>query len=363
MSYKKGELISPQQAQDLCILEAKKGLGWVSPNPPVGCVIVDKDHHFLASGYHKKFGVDHAEIDALKKLNDEEIKGAILYVTLEPCAHEGKTPSCAKRLAEMPISKVICGLKDPNPLVSGKGFDILKNANIEIEVSDEFAQASEQLTEAFLYNQREKSTFVALKLSMSIDGKVALKSGESKWITSEPARRYARHLRGHYDATMIGAGTLLADDPKLDFRETSFAEKENKIVIWDPQGVSANSLKTSNLVKIHGWERLLVITPVELSLKKVKNFQATELNEDCFRWLYEQGVYSLFVEGGAYTISSLLKSGHYHKLYTFLAPKVLGDGLSWTESFSLNNLDEAPKFRFDETTRIGEDLLVISRPL
>lgn len=347
----KGDLISPEQAQDLALQEALKGAGFVSPNPLVGCVIVDKNHRLLSSGYHARLGGDHAEVDALKKISKEELKGATVYVTLEPCAHEGRTPSCAKRLAEEPIAKVVAALIDPDPRVAGKGFSILKEKNIAVEVDKNFGLKALYTAEHFLWHVSQKIPFVALKIASSLDGKMALKNGESKWITGEEARQASRRLRAHYDATMIGAGTLLKDDPLLDFRDTEFAgKKTNRVVIWDPKNRVAEFLPKSKLSKNLPPENIIVINQ--------PNLDRPVLEE-----LYQKGIYSLFVEGGSYAISQFVKNKSYQKLYYFLAPTLLGQGLGWTDHLELASMADKRSLNFREIEMHGRDLLLKAYPV
>ena len=224
------------QAMQLAISEALKGAPFVSPNPKVGCVILDSQGELLSTGYHKKFGEAHAEIEALKNLNPDQLKGAHLIVTLEPCAHEGKTPSCAKTLAKLPIKKVTFGLVDPNPLVAGQGAKILKEAGIEVEEYQGILKADlEEVCEEFLWNFRQKKVFVAVKIAQSLDGKIALLNGESKWITGPDSRQKVHELRAQYDAVLVGKNTILIDNPSLDIRHPKI-QKENKVVVLDRSG-------------------------------------------------------------------------------------------------------------------------------
>ena len=202
--FNKGDVITADQAMQLAMDVAVKGAPYVSPNPVVGCVVVNANHQFLAYGYHPKYGQEHAEINALNKLSDSEIKDSTFYVTLEPCAHQGKTASCAKKLATLPIKKVVYGLMDLNPLVSGQGVKILQQAGIITEeYSGHLKNDLQSLCEIFLKNFSEKKLFIAAKVATSLDGQIALKSGESKWITSANSRNYVHELRSYYDAILV----------------------------------------------------------------------------------------------------------------------------------------------------------------
>ena len=171
------KIISVEDAFLLAMIEAEKGAAHVSPNPLVGCVIVDADHRVIATGHHAKYGQSHAEVDALRKLTPEQLNHATMYVTLEPCAHEGKTPSCAKALAKLPLTRVVYGLEDPNPLVRGQGADILRAAGIDaVEYQGPLKNELRNLCEIFLKNFTEKKIFVAAKIASSLDGQIAMKS-------------------------------------------------------------------------------------------------------------------------------------------------------------------------------------------
>ena len=268
-----GGKISPDQAMVLAVETAKQGIGFVSPNPVVGCVVVDKDHRLISSGAHLQYGEAHAEINAIDNVQDSsQFDGASIYVTLEPCAHQGKTGSCATRISQLPIKKVIYGAKDPNPKVSGKGLDILTTAGIEVELFDKWQSYCLELAEQFHYHIKRQRPFISIKIASSLDGKIALHNGDSQWITGTEARRFARQLRGHYDGTMVGAGTIIHDDPHLDFRETIFdKQKNNKIVIVDPKAVIDEEIANKKVFKIHGPQNIFLLQPnsTESSLKKI----------------------------------------------------------------------------------------------
>ena len=231
-----------REAMLLAIAEGSKGAGWVSPNPQVGCVILSSSGRLLSTGFHRKYGGPHAEVWALKALEKaSDLEGAIVVVTLEPCAHEGKTPSCAKALAKLPISKVVYGLVDPNPLVAGQGLDIIRNAGIKVECITEFfpelTAPLEQLCEHFLMNQNQKRPFVSLKVATSLDGIMAMKGGESQWISGPESRARVQFLRATHDAVLVGSGTILVDNPRLNSRDSNYEGKDpNKVIILDRRG-------------------------------------------------------------------------------------------------------------------------------
>lgn len=350
MAFQKGQLITREQAQMLAVAEAQRGAGFVSPNPLVGCVIVDSQHRFLSSGYHAKYGDAHAEIHALSKLAPGECGGATVYVTLEPCSHFGKTPPCARRLVQESPERVVVGLQDPNPQVAGEGLAALRAAGIAVEVDETFGRLCRRMCEHFLWHIQNKKPFVTLKIAASLDGQVALTNGASQWITSEEARREARRMRGEHDATLIGARTFCADDPLLDLRDTVFAGKKlNRIVIWDPNGSAEKFWPSSRLSKS------------ELA-SRVYFLKTAALDEAALQELYRQNIYSLWVEGGAHTISEFLKNGHFQKLVQFIGPRILGAGRAWGQGLHFERMDETIAFEIFDVQRLGPDLMVTSYP-
>ena len=329
------------QAMQLAISEALKGAPFVSPNPKVGCVILDSQGELLSTGYHKKFGEAHAEIEALKNLNPDQLKGAHLIVTLEPCAHEGKTPSCAKTLAKLPIKKVTFGLVDPNPLVAGQGAKILKEAGIEVEEYQGILKADlEEVCEEFLWNFRQKKVFVAVKIAQSLDGKIALLNGESKWITGPDSRQKVHELRAQYDAVLVGKNTILIDNPSLDIRHPKI-QKENKVVVLDRSGEILKKLNHLKMFTVHKPENLIVLPSLDLS---------SVLSE-----LYDKGIRSIMVEGGGRIYSSFLAQGLVQRLHLFTAPVILGQGIGWADRFTLSDMGKKLELKSVKTSMIGED--------
>ena len=341
----RGELLSPQEAQDLALSEAKQGTGWVSPNPLVGCVIVDKEHRFLASGYHGVYGGPHAEREAFAKVSDGELDGATVYVTLEPCSHHGKTPPCTDLFIGKSIRRVVIGQREPNPLVAGRGIEILKKQNIEVDINEEFSKHSSQLAEMFLWHIQTQKPYVTLKVALSADGKIAGPPGSNPEITSEAARLRAREIRASYDATFIGAETFLRDNPLLDFRDTRWAgKKEPKVVILDPRGRAQAFFAQSRLAK---------------TVKKENVFFVSTVTESMLRELYQKGLHSLYVEGGAKTHELFVKQNLYQKLICFVSPMKRERGLPWLWSPE----QIVPKHVLREAIVIGPDTYIEYDPI
>ena len=195
-----------------CIELASKAVGMTSPNPMVGCVILNQNGEIISTGYHKMYGENHAERDALSKL--ENAKDCTLIVNLEPCSHFGKTPPCVDIIIEKGIKRVVYGMQDPNPIVAGKGLKKLKDAGIEI-IGPVLEDECKKLNEVFIKNHLEKKTFISIKTATTIDGKIATHTGDSKWITSDAARLEVRNIRKKYDAILTSSATVIADNPTM----------------------------------------------------------------------------------------------------------------------------------------------------
>lgn len=329
------------QAMQMAIEEAYKGAALVSPNPKVGCVILNSKGHLLSKGHHKKYGGPHAEIEALHGLSIEQLKQAHVIVTLEPCAHEGKTPSCAKKLATLPIRKVTYGLVDPNPLVAGQGHQILADAGIVTELyQGKLISDLEDLSEEFLVNFREKRIFVAMKVAQSLDGHIALHNGQSQWITGPESRQYVLLIRSYYDAVLVGFETVMKDNPSLNVRLPGL-DKKNTAVILATSDQAKKISKDLNIFKVRSSEQVIIL---EGDLSQI------------LTTLYEKGLRSVLVEGGAYTFSQFLKQGRVDRMHVFTAPMIMGEGKSWTQGLSFEKLENAPRGRGMKTQAFGPDI-------
>ena len=363
------------EAMNLAIEEAKKGYGFVAPNPVVGCVILDSNGHLLSSGYHAQVGQAHAEVDALNKITDvKKLEGAHVIVTLEPCSHFGRTPPCADRLAELPIKKLTYGLLDPNPLVAGQGIAKLQAKGIEVEQCLELRNDLEELAEIFLLNMREQTAFVALKVATSLDGALAFNSGESQWITSEASRAQAHFLRGQYDAVLVGSRTVLNDDPKLTVRHQAYqSQSSNKVVVLDLKGAILDRLTSLQIAKLRPLENIVIVTSethadafskrgVKVLIGKTVTNGSLDLKQ-LTKEIFQQKISSLFVEGGAETLSSFLNQQAAHRLYQFIAPKILGaqNAKVWTENVDFKNMQSALQLQNVRYQICGSDILLSGR--
>lgn len=344
---------------------AKKGKGFTNPNPLVGAVIV-KDGRIIGEGYHAKYGELHAERNAIASLK-ESAEGAVIYVTLEPCCHYGKTPPCTEAIIENKIAKVVIGSRDPNPKVAGKGVKALEAAGIEV-VCDYMREECDRLNPVFFYYIQTGLPYVTLKYAMTADGKTATKTGASKWITGESAREYVQILRSENTGIMAGIGTVLADDPMLNVR---IEGKRNPVrIICD----SALRIPVeSKLCKSAGEYPLVVayteadddklkkLTDMGVTLIKVnkdKDGRGVNLNELMTR-LGQMKIDSILVEGGATLNESALKAGIVKEIKAFIAPKIFGgSALTAVEGCGVCEPGEAYSFKVNDVRMIGEDVLI-----
>jgi len=361
--------LTDEQAMRLAIQEAYKGLGAVSPNPLVGCVVLDSKDRFLAKGYHAKLGEAHAEINALKNLTAEDLKDAKVIVTLEPCAHQGRTPSCAKALANLPLREVIFGLQDPNPLVAGQGAEIIRKAGIKATEFPILKAELEEVCEHFLWNFRQKKIFVSAKVASSLDGQLALASGESKWITDETSREIAHVLRAAHDAILVGSNTVQTDDPSLDIRVEAFKNKKLKLIILDSDALCLSRADRLKLAKIHDPSDVYFVVSDQISEPpnpwgaNVIGLPAQGLGLDLdllLTKLWELGMRSMLIEGGAHVLSSFISEKKAQRLYLFQAPMILGakGGKAWTEQVTIKSMGGRIALANQQYISLAKDLLI-----
>lgn len=359
---------------------AKRGAGNTSPNPAVGAVIVRKGR-IVGRGYHKKAGLAHAEINALLEAGIKA-RGADMYVTLEPCDHFGKTPPCTDAVIKAGIRKVFIGMKDPNPLVSGKGIRRLRSASIKAEAGI-LENECRDINEAYIKYITTKTPFVTLKLAVTLDGKIAAATGESKWITGNEARKFAHRIRANVDAVMVGIGTILKDDPKLTTRLVK-GKDPVRIVVDSALKIPI----TANVVNA-GKGGIIIATAkdrgqrpssalggsgevVSQKEKKVKVLKEKGVEvlpipsrnglvdlKVLMRELGKRGIMSLMIEGGSSLAASAIKQGIVDKLAVFVAPKILGkQGLPMIGNLGIKSLKNAVHLNRFECKKIGKDILL-----
>ena len=345
---------------------AKKGAGHTSPNPMVGCVVV-KDGRIVTEGYHERYGEFHAERNALTRC-EEDLTGAEMYVTLEPCCHQGNTPPCTDIIIERSIGKVYVGSMDPNPKVAGKGVKILQEHGIEVETGV-LEKECLALNEIFFYYITTGIPYVAMKYAMTMDGKIASCTGDSKWVTGETARHHVHELRKQYSAILAGIGTVLADDPMLNCRIEEGVDPVR--VVCDS---SLRIPLSSQLVKTAGDIPVIVAYAKENPEKEKALLQAgVELisaGRDgrvdlavLMRELGKRKIDSVLVEGGGAIHGSLLKSGLVQKIFCYLAPKLIGgrEAGSPVEGDGFSRMKDALPVKEMEILPLGEDICISGR--
>jgi diaminohydroxyphosphoribosylaminopyrimidine deaminase / 5-amino-6-(5-phosphoribosylamino)uracil reductase len=343
-----------------CIRIAKKGLGFVSPNPLVGCVIV-KNGKIIGKGYHKKYGESHAERNAIAdaKKNGFDVKGSTVYVNLEPCSHFGNQPPCADALIEEKVKKVVIGIKDPYVEVNGKGIKKLKAAGIDV-FTRVLEKECRELNKVFLKNVIEKLPYVTLKIAQSLDGNIALNNYKSKWITCEVSRNFVQKLRSINDAILIGGNTAENDDPSLTVREMK-GKNPKRIIIAGDKKLPGN-LK----IFTDGNEKdTIIITTENMKVKNFPRENIIKLNgrdgiiplKNILKKVFDTGVRCILVEGGANVFSQFLKYNLFDEMYLFIAPKIIGSGISSFGNFNIQSLNKAYILDNLKYRKSGNDLL------
>ncbi len=356
--------MSDEEYMKLALELAKKGAGYVSPNPMVGAVIV-KDGRMIGKGYHKKYGELHAERNAIANLT-ESAENATIYVTLEPCCHYGKTPPCTEAIIENKISRVVIGSKDPNPLVAGKGAQILRQHGISV-TENVLKNECDSLNQVFFYYIQNKLPYVIMKYAMTADGKTACYTGESKWISGEASRAFVQKLRHQYTGIMVGVDTVIKDNPMLTCRMEG--GKNPVRIICDS---SLRTPKNSNIVKTAKDIRTILATTCtdkkrqqeylaygcEIVAVKEKN-QHVDLKELMIH-LGEMQIDSILLEGGGTLNWSALKEGIVNKVLLFLAPKIFGGAAAKSPVAGIGAAHPSDAFFLKNIKyqTIGEDLLM-----
>ena len=325
----------------MCFALAKRGKGKVAPNPLVGCVVLDKHGNIVSKGYHKKYGKNHAERDALLKLKNNEAEGGTIYVNLEPCSHFGKTPPCVDLVIEHKPKRVVIGMKDVNPKVNG--IAKLKEAKIQVDfvLSDE----AEFLNRVFIKNMTQKLPYVVLKTASTLDGKIATSSGDSKWITYAQARAEVYRMRKEFDCILTSSNTVITDNPTMEHRFKCVLD---------------TNMRTDKNAKIFQQGNIYVATKKNTPVKNGRLDIRAVLSE-----LYNRGVYSVFVECGGTLAGSILKEGLADEVYQFIAPKLLNDnnGLSCFNGDNVSKISDCIKLDIYEYKKIGADMLLKMRLL
>lgn len=353
----------------MALREALRGLGATSPNPRVGAVIV-KEGREIARGYHRFFGALHAEADSLTHVSPDAARGATLYVNLEPCCHQGKTPPCTKVIIRAGIRRVVYGLRDPNPLVNGKGVEELRKAGVEVH-GPILEEESREINRGYLKFRRSSRPWVTLKMAQSLDGRIASGSGDSRWISSPHSLKLAHRLRAQHDAVLVGINTVLSDDPELTVRLVRgnnpkrivldsrlrinpgakvFHAKPHPVIIatrpYPPQ-------EKAERLRDRGAE--IVWLPPDADDKLDINVLLDELGQ--------RGVLYLLVEGGSHVFSTFIRGSLFDEVIVVTAPKLIGgDGIPSIAPLGIDKVARAVDLRVVKRKVYGPDLAIWLRP-
>ncbi|MFH1409273.1 MAG: bifunctional diaminohydroxyphosphoribosylaminopyrimidine deaminase/5-amino-6-(5-phosphoribosylamino)uracil reductase RibD [Nanoarchaeota archaeon] len=332
--------------------------GNTSPNPKVGALIV-KQGKVLGMGYHRKAGMPHAEIEALKKASNT--RGATMYVTLEPCAHSGKTPPCTNAIIKAGIKEVVIACRDPNPITDGKGIKMLKKAGIKVR-QGVMRQAAEQLNKPFFIVMKTGKPYVVLKAAMTLDGKIATASGESKWISGKESRAWVHKLRSQLDGILVGEATIIKDDPQLSARMKN-GRNPVRIILY-----KGGNIPVKAKVFLQHGKTLLITT--EKYAKKALLYKRAEVIcckgddrvdlDDALHRLAQRGIHSLLVEGGSRVITQFVQSKLVDEFHLFIAPKLLGDNdaIPLFDRGQIGTIAESIPCSFHSIKKMGEDILI-----
>lgn len=321
----------------MCFELALLGKGAVSPNPMVGCVILDKSGNIVSKGYHKKYGENHAERDALLKLKNNEAEGGTLYVNLEPCSHYGKTPPCVDLIIEQKLAKVVIGMRDPNPKVDG--LTKLKDAGIEV-IEGILENEAKFLNRIFIKNITQNLPYTILKIATTMDGKIATKSGDSKWITGAESRNIVYEMRKEFDCILTSSNTVITDNPTMKHKFKCILDKD---------------LRTAPDSKIYSQGEIYIATKENTPLKNNNLDLNSVLTE-----LFKKGIHSVFIECGSTLAGAFLKENLIDEIYQFIAPKILNDnsGKSCFDGDNIERIANAKNLKIYDTKIIHEDVLI-----
>ncbi len=345
-----------------CIDLARNGKGQVSPNPLVGCVIV-KNGKIISEGYHKKYGALHAEADAIEKAvkNGINVKGATLYVNLEPCSHYGKTPPCSDRIIEAGIKKVVIGCKDPYKLVNGKGIARLRKHGIKV-VAGVLEYECREFNKFFMKHSTSGLPYITLKAAQTLDGKIADEKFKSKWISSKESRAIVHRLRSEYDAVLVGKNTVKYDNPKLTVRLVK-GRDPYRIVLDSKLSLGLDYDLFSDKLK----SKTIVITSTKADKKKAKILESRGVMvicakaaigkidlKDAMKKIGKLNIASILVEGGAKTFSGFLNQELADELILFTAPKIMGSGVNTFEGSGKRDFNNAKEVYYQFA---GKDIL------
>ena len=359
----KKDTLDDSYYMEIAIRLARRGIGKTSPNPMVGSVIV-ANGKIIGQGYHKRCGDHHAEINAINSAK-KNIKGSTLYVTLEPCSHYGRTPPCVDALIQEKPGRVVVGSLDPNPEVNGKGIKILRSKGIKVDVGIRESECI-QLNEHYFKFIKTGMPYITVKYAQTLDGRIATRSGDSQWISSEASRKYVHRLRGINMGIMVGAGTAVADNPQLTVRHVK-GKNPFRIIVDSKLRIP---IKSSVLTDANAHLTIIATTSsapsgkmaaikkqgVEVLVVKKERNGSVSL-KDLLRKLGKREIVSVLVEGGSEIITSLLKAGLVDKMIIPIAPKIVGKGVEAIGDLNINKINKSIKFSSFKTMKKGDDII------
>jgi diaminohydroxyphosphoribosylaminopyrimidine deaminase/5-amino-6-(5-phosphoribosylamino)uracil reductase len=377
LSPEKKEKFNDQYYMAYALRLAEKGLWSTDPNPRVGCVIV-RDDEIVGEGWHQVAGEPHAEIHALS-MAQKKAKGATCYVTLEPCCHHGRTPPCTDALIKAGITRVVVAMTDPNPLVSRKGIEQLLKTGITVD-KGVLSHEAEKLNPGFFMRMRHNRPYIRCKMAMSLDGRTAMASGESQWITSQDARRDVQYLRARSSAIMTGAGTILADNPQLTVRETelpSYCQSQATLVKQPLRVIVDTHLSTppdARILSLPGQTVIFTASKNE-SVKSIlekagahvisqpESERKVDLNALCQKLAEEYEVNELQMETGATLAGSLLRAGLIDEMIIYMAPLLMGHKARGLFNLPFEQMNQHIPLDIIEIRSIGSDWRITARPI
>lgn len=357
-------LTSDEQYMKKAIELAKKGVGKVNPNPLVGAVVV-KNGEVIGTGFHEEYGKEHAEVNAIYSC-PQDVRGSTIYVTLEPCCHYGKTPPCTDIIIKSGIKRVVVGCVDNNPVVSGNGIKELEKNNIEVKVGVCKEECIE-LNEIFFYSNANKKPFVVMKYAMTLDGKIATRSGDSKWITGEISRKDVHKTRNKLSAIMIGIGTVLKDDPILTCRVEDgrnpiriICDSNLRIPLDSKISKTAEDVKTIIATISDNGDKIKKLEQKGLKIIRVKEKdERLDLN-DLMKKLWEEKIDSILLEGGSELNFSSLENGIVNRVQVYIAPKIFGgiESVSAISGIGVDKVRDSFNLKFRKIKSFDEDVFV-----
>jgi diaminohydroxyphosphoribosylaminopyrimidine deaminase/5-amino-6-(5-phosphoribosylamino)uracil reductase len=354
--------VADEKFMGRCLELARRGLGEVEPNPMVGALLV-RDGRVIAEGWHRRFGGPHAEIDALDRAGSRS-KGATLYVSLEPCPHFGKTPPCTDRIVDAGVREIVAAVRDPNPIVNGKGLQVLRRHGVKVRTGALEADAV-RLNRGFFKAHRVGLPYVAAKWAMTLDGKIATRTGDSRWVSGDRARGWVRSLRDDYQAILVGANTAVRDDPGL-----RGGRRDPIRIVLDS---NARLPLESQLVRTARERRTVIAVTDSAPSARLRQLeragvQVIRLETPDLRVVFEElarsGIHSILVEGGGEVHASLFESGLADEVLVVVAPKIAGgrDAVTPVEGEGLSKMAEALRLKNITVERLGQDVLIRGTP-